>query len=669
MLMSPRRSSLVLSFFILPLLSTYGRAVSWFPFGPDGGSARSLAVDPHDNKHVYLGTATGWIYESRDEGQEWKRLARVGKRDDLALDNIVVDSADSKHLLVGAWVVGSSDGELFASKDGGTTWASQPGLQGQSIRALAQSSSNSKIWVAGTLTGVQQSEDNGEHWKLITPAGSTELHEVESVAIDPTNPKVIYAGTWHLPWKTTDGGATWNNIKEGVIDDSDVFSIIVDSAHPNTVYASACSGIYKSDNAGARFQKVEGIPSTARRTRVLMQDPRNANIVFAGTTEGLWRTSDAGKLWIRVTGPEVIVNDVYVDPVDSNRMLVATDRGGVLVSNDGGSSFRSANKGFAARHLSSFVASTKNPATVYVGALNDKQWGGVFMSGNGGLSWTQKGEGLEGSDVFSLGEAPDGTILAGTGHGIYRMQNGNWNRVADVGISKPAASTGTHTAVAKTQRTVAKKAVARKSSVVLKPFDGAVYAMATSGDSLFAASSLGLLVSGTSGTSWKTVDGLGAEEFYFVASARSEMLAAGLKTMKLSKDGGQNWKSVTPPGGVSQLTAVAVDGEGGLWAGGREGVFLSSDDGASWQTLPGLFVNDVDNIFYDARGQRVLITNAGKQTIAFAVHLPEKKVSFWDTGWSLRFIRPVGDHLIGVTPYDGVVLQPRMVDSAENAKQ
>ena len=50
----------------------------------------------------------------------------------------------------------------------------------------------------------------------------------------------------------------WENIKQGVIDDSDVFSIIVDPEQPNMVYASACSGIYKSDNGGARFQEDPG---------------------------------------------------------------------------------------------------------------------------------------------------------------------------------------------------------------------------------------------------------------------------------------------------------------------------------------------------------------------------------------------------------------------------
>ena len=100
-----------------------------------------------------------------------------------------------------------------------------------------------------------------------------ELHEVESIAIDPKDPHTIYAGTWHLPWKTTDGGASWHNIKNGLIDDSDVFSIVINPLQSNIVYTSACSGIYKSETAGELYKKIQGIPSTARRTRVLMIDP------------------------------------------------------------------------------------------------------------------------------------------------------------------------------------------------------------------------------------------------------------------------------------------------------------------------------------------------------------------------------------------------------------
>ncbi len=659
MLMRFARSSSILILLTVLICPAAVYAVPWFPFGPEGGSARSFAVDPRDSQHLYLGTETGWVYETHDQGKVWKRLSRIDRRDDLVLDNIEVDSVDSKHLLIGAFTVDRPDGGLFVSRDSGASWA--PVLQGESVRALAQSVSNPKMWVAGTLTGVQRSDDNGEHWKLISPEKSTEIHEIESVAIDPANPRIIYAGTWHLPWKTTDGGAHWTNIKEGVIDDSDVFSIIVDPVHPSTVYVSACSGIYKSDNAGGRFQKVEGIPSEARRTRVLMQDPKNRDVVFAGTTEGLFRTGDAGKIWIRMTGPDAIINDVFIDPKDSTHILLATDRSGVLASSDGGSSFHSANGGFSGRHLSSFVQDAKDPATVYVGALNDKQWGGVFRSTNGGLTWAQRSEGLEGSDIFSLGQAADGTVLAGTGHGIYRLKDESWVAIGGVSAAvRPPAP-----AKSKTARAVRPV----KRAAVLKPIEGSVFAFATDGETTFAATDQGLLASKTSGTAWVSVGSGGTDALYFLAASRAGMVTANLTQVRLSKDHGATWKTVGGPPGVSQLAAVAVDASGNLWAGGREGAFVSTNDGASWEPVNGLAIRNVNSLFFEERSQRMLVTAGGRATIAYAVQLPERRVTLWDTGWNLRFVRPLGDHLLGITPFDGVVIQPRMVDSAESSRQ
>ena len=648
-------------------------AVTWLPFGPDGGDARSFAVDPHDHSHLYLGTLTGWIYESWNGGADWKRLASVGKRDNLALDSIVVDSVNSKRILVGAWILGSSEGGLYISNDGGANWESEADMRGQSIRSLAAAPSDPKTLVAGTLTGVYRSTDGGEHWQLISPAGSQEIHEVESVAIDPANPQIIYAGTWHLPWKTTDGGEHWINIKQGVIDDSDVFSIIVDPKDPSVVYASACSGIYKSQNGGEKFQKVQGIPSTARRTRVLMQDPQNLNIVFAGTTEGLFRTGDSGATWVRTTGPEVIVNDVYVDPANTNRILLATDRGGVLASNDGGYSFLPANNGFSARQITSYIGDAAQPATIYVGVVNDKAWGGVFVSDNGGLSWSQKSAGLNGQDVFSLGQASDGTVLAGTGHGIYRLQGELWNRVNNVSLSehqtpqpeaekKPAVSAKP---AGRPHRVVPKKAVEAPPGYT---FDANVNAIARAGDTLYAATSEGLLRSVTAGESWKLVAGLEKDNWSFVVTARSWVVAATLRSAMLSADGGQMWEPLNLPATLEQLAAVSVDDDGGLWVGGREGVFVSQDKGTTWQSLKGLSVRDVNSLFYDQPSQRMLITANSKNTIAFAIHLPDRAVHYWNTGWSLKLVRPMGDHLVGATLFDGIVVQPRMVDSSEVAR-
>jgi photosystem II stability/assembly factor-like uncharacterized protein len=672
------RFSIACAAIVLALCCVRLQAVSWLPFGPDGGDARAFASDPRDPSHLYLGTLTGWIYESKNGGTDWKRLAWLGKRDDLALDSIVVDASNSKHLVVGAWVFGSTDGGLYISKDGGVTWESNAEMRGQSIRALTASVSDPKTLVAGTLKGVYRSADGGEHWSLISPEGSQEIHEVESIAIDPANPQIIYAGTWHLPWKTVDGGANWTSIKQGIIEDSDVFSIIVDPKNSNVVYASACSGIYKSDNGGAKFvggvavNKTQGIPSSARRTRVLMQDPKNLNIVFAGTTEGLFRTGDSGSTWLRMTGPEVIVNDVYIDPSNTNRVLLATDHGGVLASTDGGYSFLSSNRGFSARQITSYVADAAQPARIYIGLVNDKAWGGVFVSDNGGLTWSQRSAGLNGQDVFAMGQASDGTILAGTGHGLYRLEGEVWRPVNNVSTGDSSQhETVTERKVADSPRSVGRagSAAAKKvPSAPVRAFDADVNAIARLGDTLYAATSAGVLRSVTAGQSWKVVLGPEREEWNFVAAAKSWIIAATLRSAMLSTDGGQKWVPVQLPPTLELVAAVAVDGTGGLWAAGREGVFVSEDRGVTWQSLKNLAVRDVNSLFYDEASQRVLITANNKNTIAFAVHVPDHALQYWNSGWGLRLVRPMGDHLVGATLFDGIVVQPRMVDSSELAR-
>jgi photosystem II stability/assembly factor-like uncharacterized protein len=642
-------------------------AVPWLPFGPYGGDARSIVADPHDRSHLYLGTVNGSIYESHNGGREWSRLARLDGRNDLVVDSIVIDASRPKRILVGAWVLGSPDGGLFISEDSGVTWRSEPDMAGQSIRAMVASPSDPKTLVAGTLKGVYRTKDGGAHWQLISPEGSREIHEVESVAIDPKDPEIIYAGTWHLPWKTTNGGERWSNIKQGVIDDSDVFSIIVDPRQPNVVYASACSGIYKSENSGSKFEKIQGIPSTARRTRVLMQDPQQLNVVFAGTTEGLYRTSDAGKTWIRTTGPELIVNDVYIDPRDSNHVLLATDRGGVLASNDGGFTFSPSNSGFASRQITSLVVNFRRPANLYVGVVNDKAWGGVFQSDNGGLTWFQQSAGLDGLDVFSLEQASDGTLLAGTSHGIYRFGDGVWTRVTNVRerVGPVLQKTTATTKHGSPHAAAPPKAVAPPVKGKTIDFDGAVFSLARAGDVVYAATSIGILQTVTAGESWSELRRHEGEEWRFVAAHRSNVLVAGLHTASLSTDGGASWRSVTLPDALTQVGAIAVDGPSGLWVGGREGVFYTENGGTTWHTLANVHIQDVNSIYFDDASQRVLITANNKNTIAFAVSLPDKKVQYWSSGWHLRMVRPVGDHLVGATLFDGVVIQPRMVVSEE----
>lgn len=647
----------VLAVFVVGMAGTTSSfAVPWFPFGPDGGHTRAFASDPRDHLHVYMGTANGWIYDSHDGGNRWTRLARVGQRDDLVIDSIEVNEATPDRILVGAWVIDHPDGGVYLSTNAGKSWTAVPDLRGRSVRAMASAPSNPSIVVAGALDGVFRSTDAGDHWTLISPASSTEIHEIESLAVDPKDPGTIYAGTWHLPWKTTDGGKNWNNIKEGIIEDSDVFSIIVDPRSPKTVYASACSGIYKSDNAGAKFTKVQGIPSTARRTRVLMQDPKHGDIVFAGTTEGLFRSSDAGKTWIRNTAPEVIVNDVYVDPEKTDHVLLATERGGVMVSEDGGFTFRPSNSGFSARQISSFAASHSAPAHVAVGVVNDKSFGGVFMSNDGGLSWTQRSAGLGNRDVFSLLRTGDDTLLAGTSHGIFRWVGEEW--VQSGLLLSP---------VVVPRRTAARGRAVRPSPSAAYPsathFDGSVYALAASGNTVYAAAGDNLVVSLTAGEGWQTIPALAGKEWRYLSVQGQRVVVGGLHMISLSNDSGKTWKDISMPTGITLLTALGMDDTGRLWAGGREGLSYSDDNGMVWKKVPDLYIADVNNIYFDREGKRMLVT-VNRPTLAYSIAVPSLRIRYLETGWNLRFLREVGDHLLGATLFDGVVIEPRMVNSA-----
>ncbi len=633
---------------------TYTPAKAWISIGPDGGDARSLAPDPKNPQHLYLGTTSSWVYQSSDGGKSWQRLAKLGAADDLIVDNIFVDASDPKTLVAGVWKVDEQGGGIYISHDAGKNWSPVPEMSGQSVRALAQAPSNPKMYVAGTVSGVYRSEDGGQHWTEISPAHSTEVHEIESVAIDPVDTNVVYAGTWHLPWKTTDGGAHWTNIKQGLIDDSDVFSIIIDPHTPSVVYASACSGIYKSDTAGGEFHKVQGIPSTARRTRVLMQDPVDPKVVYAGTTEGLYKTADAGVNWSRLTGPDVIINDVFVDPGNDQRVLLATDRSGVLASNDAGKSFASANSGFSQRLVQTLLVDAKAPETLYAGVLNDKIYGGVFVSRNDGASWEQQADGLAGRDVFALAQSPDGQIFAGTNNGLAKLEGAKW-----VASGEIVAHSSRKVAVREHKRRVTRTVESvRKEGAI----EGRVNSLDLGEQAWYAATAKGIYRSTDHGASWAPCP-LAPADYHYIDGLGERVVAGQRGSLAFSSDNGTTWKPVPAPTGLSGISALALSGDGAIWAGGREGLFYSKDDGASWQQMKNLPIGDIGGLDYDPSLQRVLVSSRNSTSI-FGVDASGSPWKYWQAGWRVHQVLQQGDRLAAASLYDGVVLEPKPAQAA-----
>jgi photosystem II stability/assembly factor-like uncharacterized protein len=622
----------------------------WLSIGPDGGDARSLAYDPTDVTHVYLGTTNGWIYQSMDAGAHWSRLARIGSTgEDLVVDNLLVDEADPHTLYAGVWRLNQYGGGVWVSHDSGLTWKELPGMHGQSVRALTQSASDPKMLVAGAISGVFRSLDGGAHWTEISPRGTGEIIQVQSVAVDPKNPNVIYAGTWHLPWKTPDGGKHWFNIHKGIITDSDVFSILIDPKSPQTLYMSACSGIYKTRNGGLEFRKVQGIPTTARRTRVIKEDPHDREIVYAGTTEGLYKTWNGGDSWKRMTSPYIVINDIYIDPQNPQHVLMATDHGGVLASNDGGKTFSTSNQGFSGREVTSILLDRNHPGRLYAGVVNGWQYGGVYVSNDHGKTWSQMSEGLGRRDVFSLAESKDGTLLAGTDRGIFRWTKDGW-------LPDGTAIT-VHTRIVEYQRNgrlMQRKVVERSRPARI---ESRVGTLLISGNNWFASTPGGVYRSTDHGKTWLGPVLKGAN-FYYMGKDGSSLLASNFKVVWRSTDGGKMWIPLNRPAELTQITAVTVSPGGKVWVGGPQGVYWSGDNGRSWHSIQRLPTNQIRSLAWDPVKHRVVVTSR-ITNIVYAINPDTLTWKWWDTGWRLHSVHSIAGRLVAVSPTNGVILQPQ----------
>jgi photosystem II stability/assembly factor-like uncharacterized protein len=648
-------------------------ASDWRLIGPEGGDVRSLAYDPANPSHILLGTSAGQMFLSQDGGSSWALFAHLGQGDDYVLDHIIFDPSHPATIYVAAWSLYNSDeGDVFRSDDSGRTWHALAGVHGKSIRALAMAPSDPNLLILGALDGVFRSRNGGQSWERISPENHAEIKNIESLAIDPQNPDIIYAGTWHLPWKTEDGGASWHSISKGIAFDSDMFSIIVDPKTPSTVYASACSGMYKSLNRAEYFHRISlSLPHSAMRTRVLKQDPQRPSIVYAGTTGGLWKTMDGGDKWKLVTDDSVIVNDVLMDPRNPDHVLVATDRGGVLASNDGFAHYETSNRGFAHRVVGGVVLDKKDPNRIYVGVVNDKDLGGFFISDDGGANWRQANRGLDERDILSLQQADDGVILAGTNHGVFYLTSlkGEWQPAAmirvpipeqhDTASPAPTSKTTRSAGAAHSQRTAATRKAAAPEHAIALDSTPRIRAFDVADDTWYAATNDGLFISVDHGRKW--YGGMVEGESDFIAVSRFADGTLGLVAPKrgfLSHDQGKSWSEISLPQYVTGLYNMTAAADGSLWLATREGALHSSDGAKTWEhVLGGLPARNVFAVRYDPASQRLLATALHSHGVFESKDGGQSWQRTPDAGVSIKTALEYQGRLLAASSYNGLLLQ------------
>ena len=171
-------------------------------------------------------------------------------------------------------------------------------------------SANPATLYAGTAHGLYKSLDGGETWTLSSAGLPNE--RVQTIAIDPTNSQTLYLGTITPNgvqsvgvFKSVDGAATWNPVNVGLIDPLtlaepvDIEALAIDPSNPSTILAgSRFSEIYKSEDGAATWTPVTlGGFNVSLEVSAFSFDPANPGAVLAATTQGLLISTDDGDDW------------------------------------------------------------------------------------------------------------------------------------------------------------------------------------------------------------------------------------------------------------------------------------------------------------------------------------------------------------------------------------
>jgi photosystem II stability/assembly factor-like uncharacterized protein len=567
--------------------------------GPFGGSAAVIQVDASHPGTVIAATNNGLLFRSKDHGDSWQPIAFPAQ----LRSNLHAFAVAPGRYYAGVSSDISDLSGLYLSTDEGVTWQQLPGLKKKEVWSVAFWKADGNTIAAGTRDGIYLSSDAGNTWKHISPNDNTELAPVVSLAFDPKTSATIYAGTPHLPWKTTDGGANWHSIHDGMLDDSDVFSINVDAADPQRVFASACSGIYRSENAATSWHKMNGAKGASYRTYIIRQDPSNPNLVYAGTTFGLSKSTDAGVTWRKVSADAT--RWIAFDPDVPSRLYIATDEAGLQRSDDSGETFTAINNGFCNRQLPAFTAT---PDAVFTASIYEQTYGGIFTLKPGQNTWERCAPAADlpaqllrlesiarngGIDLFALSytsihtssdlgkkwaqvaEPPHGIKLNGfagsyaaTDAGLFREDHQSWTLIDPIGAQRVQllTSLGSNRMAAATLKGifVSESGTKWKTTAPL-PISGTVLNLAAAGDrALIAGTSAGLIRSDDMGASWEPVTwGLGPSTVSAVCQHplhSKTVFAAQYGVVYQSDDAGNNWRSISPGRNSSTVGIEVIKG-------------------------------------------------------------------------------------------------------------
>ncbi len=430
--------------------------------------------------------------------------------------------------------------------------------------------------------------DVAPNWSSIGPDGG----DISALGTDPAASTVAYAATYGCVWKTTDGATSWKRACRGLVP-MQIDALVVHPSASARIFAAGSSGLYLSTDAGDTWSLVPSLGAAAPY-RTLAVAVAASGAIYAGTfADGLWRLDDGGSTWAPLADglPGRRITAVAVEPASTEVIYAAAvdadEVGTVYRSVDRGDTWTATALGPAAVPGVKPTALLVDPSaatSVFVGTqtgvyespdrgqtFTQTLWGadvrdlaavqgashvryaagtsGVWRK-TGGAEWTATSTGLPSApEVVAVAVRTDGTPLAGTRYGVYRMSGTTWSQATNGLRALDTSAVGS----------------GRISGATV------IYA---------ATSGAGVYRSLNGGSTW-TRGSHPAEGQLFYAIAvepanASRAWLAGASGLYRTTDSGVTWTEVLVSQGTIYSTVLDPSNDAIVYAGGNSDVFRST---------------------------------------------------------------------------------------------
>ena len=558
--------------------------------GPFRGGRAGTAVGVLNNPNLYyMGTAGGGVWKTQDSGSTWEPISdgyfggSIGAIAVSESDENIIYVGEGEQTLRGN--VSSGHG-MWKSTDAGETWKYIGLPKSEHISRIRIHPENPDIvyvgvignlWKPNTERGLYKTNDGGLTWEKILYV--SDKAGIGDIVIDPNNSRIIYATTWQMKrngyrmdsggpdskiFRSYDSGKTWEDISEFNGLPSFPWGIVgvaispVNSKRIWVMVEADNGGLFRSDDGGNNWEKVNSNRALRQRawyyTRIYADTQNEDKVFVLNVSYGV--STDGGKTFTLKNAPHGDHHDLWIDPNNNMRMVMADD-GGAQVSNDGGDNWSTY---FNQPTAQFYRVSTDNsfPYRIY-GAQQDNSTVRIKHRTSSSSITERDWEPSAGGESAHLAPDPKNNdiVFGGTYKGYMMMQDHSNGQIRSVNVwpDNPAGSGAE----------VMKYRFNWNFPVMFSPNDP---------NKLYAGSNY-LHVSENSGQTWKTIspdltrnipetiissggpitqDNTGAEYYANIFAIAESKLEEGViwvgsddGLIHITKDGGETWENITPP--------------------------------------------------------------------------------------------------------------------------